>query len=63
AFFEGEETPFARGKKGFLPPQTPPSSPKPATWVRVIGNETPHVMKISIYLQQVIKTSPSRHIA
>ncbi|WP_300773881.1 hypothetical protein, partial [uncultured Desulfovibrio sp.] len=49
AFFEGEETPFARGKKGFLPPQTPPSSPKPATWARAAGNKTPHVIKISIY--------------
>ena len=29
-YFEGEGTPFACGKKGFLPPQTPPSSPKPA---------------------------------
>ena len=40
----------ARGKKGALTPQTPPSSPKPATWVRVIGNEKPHAIKISIYL-------------
>ena len=39
----------AYGKKGFLPPQTPPSSPKPAIRARIIENEIPHVIKISIY--------------
>ena len=58
--FEGEGTPFARGKKGFLPPQTPPSSPKPATWVQVIENERPRGIKINIYFTTNYKNTSVR---
>ena len=50
-FFEGEETPFACGKKGFLPPQTPPSSPKPARYLRNLENQSSHYRN-NIFIQQ-----------
>ena len=59
--FEGEETPFACGKKGFLPPQTPPSSPKPAFYsTRSFLRRSGHALRLPFGLCRRERAQPFR---
>ena len=59
--FEGEETPFACGKMGFLPPQTPPSSPKPAFYsTRSFLRRSGHALRLPFGLCRRERAQPFR---